>query len=95
MVYTKLKTHKSGREDLAAPVSTTDGGDRDLGVSEGSLDGDGHLTGALDSEAEMTVVVTNGNDGLEAGALTGAGLLLYWGDLEHLILQLGATSHKF
>ena len=37
----------------------------------------------------MAVVVPDGDEGLEAGALTGAGLLLHGHDLEHVVLEGG------
>ena len=37
----------------------------------------------------MAVVIPDGDEGLEAGALTGAGLLLHGHDLEHVVLEGG------
>ena len=37
----------------------------------------------------MAVVVADGDEGLEAGALTGAGLLLHGHDLQHVVLEGG------
>lgn len=48
-----------------------------------------NLLGALDSKADMAGAVTNHNEGLETGALTGAGLLLHRHDLHNLVLQGG------
>ena len=49
----------------------------------------GDLLGALDAEPHVAVVVPDGDEGLEAGALTGAGLLLHGHDLEHVVLEGG------
>ncbi len=40
----------------------------------------------------MSVVVPDGDEGLEAGALAGAGLLLHRHDLKHLVLQGGTDE---
>ena len=52
-------------------------------------DGGGDLLGALDAEPHVAVVIPDGDEGLEAGALTGAGLLLHGHDLEHVVLEGG------
>jgi len=41
--------------------------------------------GDLDSETDVTIEVSDGNDGLESGSLTGLGLLLDGNDLHDLI----------
>ena len=46
-----------------------------------------YLLGALDTKTDVTVVVTDGDEGLEPGALTGPGLLLDGHDLENLVLE--------
>ena len=40
----------------------------------------------------MTITVSNHDERLKSGALTGTGLLLDGHDLHHLILQLGADK---
>jgi hypothetical protein len=40
----------------------------------------------------MSIVVADGNEGLEAGALTGARLLLDGHDLQDLVLESGAQE---
>ena len=40
----------------------------------------------------MTIEVTDGNEGLESGSLTGTGLLLDGHDLQNLVLKLGAKE---
>ena len=74
------------------PIADADGEKRHLGVHESTANGSGDFLGALDAEAEMAVVVTEGNKGLEAGALTGSGLLLDRLDLEHLVLEAVAKD---
>ena len=78
-----------GVTDLVSPVAAPDGDDGELGGDDGTADGVGDFLGALDTETNVTIGVTDGNEGLEAGALTGAGLLLNGHDLHDLILELG------
>ena len=73
--------------DLVTPVSTKDWNNGELGLHDGTTDSGGHLLGALHAEADMTVHVTNDNEGLELHALTSGGLLLHRLDLHDLILE--------
>ena len=76
-----------GEAGLTAPVSAADGGDVELGGGDGTADGGGDLGGALDAEADVAVGIADGDEGLEAGALTGRGLLLDGHDLHDLVLE--------
>ena len=71
--------------DLVSPVASSDGEEGELGGDEGTLDGDLDFLGDLDSETDVTVVVTDGDDGLKAGSLSGLGLLLDGDDLHDLV----------
>lgn len=62
--------------EVAAPVSTADGDDAELGDDDGGADGGSDFLGGLDAETDMTLAVADNDDGLEAGSLTGTGLLL-------------------
>ena len=62
--------------EVGAPVTSSDGDDAELGDDDGSADSGGDLLGGLDSETNVALGVTNDDDGLEAGTLTGTGLLL-------------------
>ena len=55
-------------------------------------DGGGDLLGALDAEPDVAVVVPDGDERLEAGALSGARLLLHRHDLQHVVLEGGAQE---
>lgn len=61
---------------VGAPVSSSHGDDAQLGDDDGGTDGGGDLLGSLDAEADVALGVTNDDDGLESGSLTGTGLLL-------------------
>jgi len=74
--------------DLVSPESTTNGDNREFGGNDSPTDGDGNFLGALPSQANVSVRVANGNESLEAGALSGAGLLLDGLHLHDLILHL-------
>lgn len=71
--------------DLVTPVTSPDGDKGELGSDKGSLDGNLDFLGELDAETDVAVVVTDDDDGLKAGALTGLGLLLDGYDLHHLV----------
>lgn len=73
----------------STPVTTTDGDDGELGEDDGGTDGGGHFLGALDTETNMAIGVTNDDESLEASALTGTGLLLNGHDLHDLVLKGG------
>ena len=66
---------------VGSPVSATDWDDGELGNDDGGADGGGNLLGGLDAESNVSLRVTDENDGLEAGTLSSAGLLLDWLDL--------------
>ena len=55
----------------------------------------GDLLGALHTEPHVSVVVPDGDEGLETGALTGAGLLLHRHDLQHIVLEGGAQEEVY
>lgn len=79
--------------DLVTPVTATDWNDGELGEDDGSANSSGDFLAALDSQANVTVAVTDGDEGLEAGTLTGTGLFLDGHDLQNLILQ-GAAQEE-
>lgn len=66
---------------VGTPVATADGHDAKLGDDDGSADGGCDFLGGLDSKTDVTFGVTNDDDSLETGTLTGAGLLLHGLDL--------------
>jgi len=73
--------------NLVTPISSSDGDEGELGSDKGSLNGNLDFLSDLDSETDVTVVITDGNEGLEAGTLSGLGLLLDGDDLHDLILE--------
>ena len=61
---------------VGAPVTSTDRNDGKLGNDDGGADGGSDFLGGLDTETDVTLGVTDNDDSLEAGTLTGTGLLL-------------------
>lgn len=64
-----------------APVTSSDWEDGELGNDNSSADSGGDFLGGLDSETNVAVRVSNDDDSLETGTLTGTSLLLDWLDL--------------
>jgi len=62
--------------DLVSPVSSSDGDEVELGINEGSLDGDLDFLGEFNSETDVSVKISNGNDCLKSSSLSSLGLLL-------------------
>mmetsp|Transcript_40036 Transcript_40036/g.128063 ORF Transcript_40036/g.128063 Transcript_40036/m.128063 type:complete len:232 (-) Transcript_40036:14-709(-) len=81
-----------GLANGVTPVPTADRDNLQLGEDDGTADGGGNLLGALDAEADVAVEVTDNDEGLEAGALTGTGLLLHGHNLHHLVLEGSAEE---
>lgn len=65
-----------GLTKVGTPVTATDGEDSELGDGDSSTDGGSDFLGGLDSETDVALGVTDEDNGLETGTLTGTGLLL-------------------
>lgn len=89
-----LAGHSVGLSDSVAPVAASDGDEVALGVGDSASDGQLHFLGELHAHTDVAVSVTDGHHGLEAGALTGLGLLLHGLDLHGVVLEfLSARFH--
>jgi hypothetical protein len=62
--------------EVGTPVASSDGDDAELGDDDGGTDSSGDFLGGLDTKTNVALRVTNDDDGLESGSLTGTGLLL-------------------
>jgi len=62
--------------DLVSPITSSDWDQRQFSNDQGTFDGDLDFLGYFDTESDVTVVVSNGNDGLESGSLTSLSLFL-------------------
>jgi len=65
-----------GETEVGAPVTATNGDNAELSDDDGGTDGSSDFLGSLDAETDVALGVANDDDGLEAGTLTGTGLLL-------------------
>ena len=77
--------------DSGTPVASSDWNEVDLGVNEGTSDGDLDFLGDLDTDTNMALSVTNSDHSLESGSLTGLGLLLNGKDAHDLVGELVAS----
>jgi hypothetical protein len=73
--------------EFGSPVASSDWDDGELGEDDSRSDGVGDFFGALDSEPDVSVVVSDDDGGLESSSLTGSGLFLNWLDLENFVLK--------
>ncbi len=80
--------------DLVTPIASSHGDEGELGSNKGTLDGDLDFLGELNTETDVAVLVTDSNDGLESGSLTGLGLLLDGHDLHDLVRELSLGASK-
>ena len=83
-----LAWHGMDVTDLVTPITATDGDETKLSIDKGTLDGNLDFLGDLDTKTDVASHVTDGDDSLEAGALTGLGLFLNGDDLHDIILKL-------
>ena len=83
-----LRGHGVRLTERSTPVTPTNGNDGELGENDGSPDGGRDFLRALDTETDVAVEVTDRDERLEAGALTGTRLLLDGHDLHDLVLEL-------
>lgn len=90
-----LSGQRVGLSERRTPVSTTNGKDRELGNDNGGTDGCRDFLGGLDAETDVTFRITDDDDGLETGTLTGTGLLLDGLDLWVGDMILAADTQKY
>jgi hypothetical protein len=62
--------------DLVTPIASTDWHKGKFSADEGTFDSNLDFLGELDTKTNVAIVITNNNDSLETGALTGLSLLL-------------------
>jgi hypothetical protein len=73
--------------ELVTPVTSSDGDQRELGSDNSTLNGVGNFLGTLDTETNMSVLISKSDESLETSSLTGRRLLLDRHDLHDLILE--------
>lgn len=67
---------------VGTPVTSPDGQDGELSDGDGGTDSGSNFLGGLDTETDVAFRVTDEDDGLKTGTLTGTGLLLDGFDLQ-------------
>lgn len=70
-----------GSTEVGTPVASSDGNNAQLSNDDGGTDGSSDFLGSLDTETDVTLGVTNDDNGLESSSLTSTGLLLNGLDL--------------
>ena len=82
--------------DSGEVVSSSDWVDVHLGIGQSALDGNLDFLGDLDTNSDVSVSVSSGDDSLKSGSLTGLGLLLDGKDAHDLIreLSLGVSNES-
>ena len=68
--------------ELVTPVTTTHWNDGQLGLDDGTPDGSGDFFGALHSQTNMSIVISDSNESLEPGNGFAFGLIIYSGKLQ-------------
>jgi len=77
-----------GVTDLVTPISSSDGDHVQFSIDDGTLNGTLDFLGDLNTETEMAFTITDQDDSLESGSLTGGGHLLDGLDLHDFFLNL-------
>lgn len=77
-----------GQSGDTSPISTSDGSHVELGSGDGTTNGGSDFGRAFDAQTNVSVGISDGNKGLESGALTGGRLLLDGHDFHDLVLEL-------
>lgn len=70
---------------VGTPVASSDGKDGEFSNDDRGTNGCRNFFRCLDTKTDVTLRVSNNDNRLEAGTLTGAGLLLYRFDLGDLV----------
>jgi len=87
-ISSNLTWYGMGTTSLSSPVSTTNRRNIKLSSSDCSTDCGSYLRCTLNSESNVTAVISKSNKGLETSGLTSRRLLLYGHDLHNLVLEL-------
>jgi len=72
----KLAWDGMGLTDLIHVITSSDWDDVEFGINDSTLDGTLDVLGGFDTESNMSVEITDDDESLESGSLTGSGLFL-------------------
>ena len=75
------------RPNLVPPVTSPHKDHKQLSQNDSTTNGGGEFLAALDAKSNVAVTVTNNNEGLETGMLSGTSLLLNGHDFHDLVLE--------
>ena len=78
------------RPNLVPSVTSPHKDHKQLSQNDSTTNGGGEFLAALDAKSNVAVTVTNNNEGLETGMLSGTSLLLNGHDFHDLIFEAGA-----
>lgn len=78
-----------GFSNVVTPVTPSYGNDGKLGDNDGTSDSGCYFLGALHSQSNVSIEITDGDESLESSSLTGRGLLLNGSDGHDFILEGG------
>jgi hypothetical protein len=78
--------------DLVTPIASSNWNELELGMDKSTLDSNLDFLSNLDSETNVAILISNDNNCLEAGSLTGLSLLLDRHDLHGLVGELSLVS---
>jgi hypothetical protein len=77
---------------FGTPVTSSDWNNRKLGQNNSRSDGVSDFFGTLDSESDVSGVISDDDGGLESSSLTGSGLFLNWLDFQDFVFQSRAQE---
>ena len=80
--------------DFVSPIASSDWDKRKLGSNECSLDGNLDFLGNFNTKTDVTVQISNSNDGLKSGSLTSLCLLLDGHDFHDFIGEFSLALGK-
>ena len=79
-----------GLPNLVPPVTSPHRDHRQLSQNDSTTNGGGDFLATLDAKSNVVIAVTDDNEGLETGTLTGTSLLLKGHDFHDLDFEAGA-----
>ena len=79
-----------GLPNLVPPVTSPHRDHRQLSQNDSTTNGGGDFLATLDAKSNMVIAVTDDNEGLETGTLTGTSLLLKGHNFHDLVFEAGA-----
>ena len=80
------------RADFVTPIASSNRNHGEFGKNNGTTNGCCYFFWAFNTEANVTFTVTDNNDSLETGTLTGTGLFLNGHDFQNFVFQIGQKS---